>query len=103
MGFSKMKELLQTKNKGVIVLCNAENFYIAVGKDAITLNEIIDLKLTCFKQEICKVGFPLIALEKYTNLIEEKDYSYIVYNFNKDSGELNSGMEITTNEIININ
>ena len=83
-----MIELLQIKNKGVIVLCNAGNFYISVGKDAITLNEILDLKLSCFKPEVCKVGFPLIALEKYTNLIEEKDYSYIVYNFNRDNGEL---------------
>ena len=83
-----MIELLQTKNKGVIILCNAGNFYLAVGKDAITLNEILDLKLSCFKPEVCNVGFPLIALEKYTNLIEEKDYSYIVYNFNRNSGEL---------------
>ena len=37
MGFSKMMELLQEKNKGKIVLCNCGNFYIATGKDAIVL------------------------------------------------------------------
>ena len=34
MGFSKMMELLQTKEKGKIVFCNMGNFYVAIGKDA---------------------------------------------------------------------
>ena len=88
MGFSKMIELLQVKNKGKIVICNAGNFYIAIGKDAILLNNILDLKLSCFKLETCKVGFPIQSLEKYTDLIQEKEYSYIVYFFNKEEEEL---------------
>ena len=35
-----MMELLQVKNKEKIVLCNAGNFYIAIGKDAVLLNEL---------------------------------------------------------------
>ena len=88
MGFSKMMELLQQKNKGKIVFCNTGNFYIAIGKDAVLLNNLIDLKLSCLKQEICKVGFPILALEKYTELIAEKEYSYIVYFFNQEKEEL---------------
>ena len=87
MGFSKMMELLQQKNKGKIVFCNTGNFYIAIGKDAVLLNNLIDLKLSCLKQEICKVGFPINALEKYTELIAEKEYSYIVYFFNQEKEE----------------
>ena len=45
MGFSKMMELLQVKNKVEIVLCNAGNFYIAIGKDAVLLNELYCLLL----------------------------------------------------------
>lgn len=67
MGFSKMMELLQQKNKGKIVFCNTGNFYIAIGKDAVLLNNLIDLKLSCLKQEICKVGFPINALENIQN------------------------------------
>lgn len=52
------------------------------------LNNLIDLKLSCLKQEICKVGFPINALEKYTELIAEKEYSYIVYFFNQEKEEL---------------
>lgn len=81
MGFSKMLALLQIKDKGYIILANAGNFYIARGKDAVCLNEILGLKLSCLETEICKVGFPINALEKYTKLIEKKDYSYIVYNY----------------------
>ena len=55
MGFSKMMELLQQKNKGKIVFCNTGNFYIAIGKDAVLLNNLIDLKLSCLKQEIYRI------------------------------------------------
>ena len=88
MGFSKMLELLQNKNKGKIILCNAGEFYIARGKDAVLLNKEIGLKLTCLETEICKVGFPKIALDKYCKLIEEKQYGYIVYNYDNKKNEL---------------
>lgn len=81
MGFSKMLALLQIKDKGNIILVNAGNFYIARGKDALLLNQIIGLKLSCLECEICKVGFPKNSLEKYTQKLEKKKYSYIVYNF----------------------
>ena len=84
MGFSKMMELLQIKNKGKIVFCNAGNFYIAIGKDAVLLKELLGLQLSCFKTEVCKVGFPIASLEKYMSLIEEKEYGYIVYYLDKE-------------------
>lgn len=88
MGFCKMIELLQEKEKGKIIFCNAGNFYIAIGKDAVLLNKLIGLKLSCLKQEVCKVGFPINALEKYTELLSEKGYSYIVYFFNQKKEKL---------------
>lgn len=88
MGFCLMMELLQRKNKGKIVICNAGSFYVAVGKDAVLLSNLSELKVTCFKTEVCKVGFPIQALEKYTDLIQAKDYSFIVYYFDKEKAEL---------------
>ncbi len=88
MAFSKMIELLQKKDEGKIILVNAGAFYISRGKDAVLLHNILDLKVSCIEPEICKVGFPISSLEKYTELIEEKGYSYIVYNYNKDLGKL---------------
>ena len=88
MGFSQMMELLQKKNDGKIVICNMGNFYISIGKDAILLNRLINLKVSCFKPEICKVGFPINSLEKYTDLLVQKRYSYIVYYFDQEKEEL---------------
>ena len=39
--------------------------------------------------EICKIGFSLNSLDKYTQLIEQEQYSYIVYNFDNKLGKLN--------------
>ena len=81
-------ELLQIKNKGKIVFVNAGNFYIAVGKDAVLVHKILDLKTTCMKPEICKAGFPINSLEKYTEKLSESKYSFIVYYFNQETEEL---------------
>ena len=62
-----MMEILQRKNKEKIVLCNVGKFYIAIGKDAVLLHELIGLKLSCLKPEVCKVGFPILSLENYMN------------------------------------
>lgn len=88
MGFSKMMELLQRKEKDKIVICNMENFYVSIGRDAVLLHELLELKVSCFKEEICKVGFPIISLGKYTDEIEIKKYSYIVYYFDQEKEEL---------------
>ena len=89
MSFSKMIELLQNKENGKIILVNSGNFYIARGKDAVLLHNVLNLKVNCLETEVCKVGFPLNSLEKYTKLIEEKQYSYIVYNYDSKLEKLN--------------
>ena len=83
-----MMELLQKKELGKIVICNVGNFYVAIGKDAVLLNNIIGLKVSCIKPEVCKVGFPINSLEKYTELLIQKRYSYIVYYFDQKKEEL---------------
>lgn len=88
MKFSEMIKMLQEKEKRYIVLINSGSFYVARGKDAILLNKILELKLTCMEKEICKVGFPIGALEKYTKILKRKRYSYIVYNFDRNKNNL---------------
>lgn len=72
MSFSKMMEILQKIDNGKIVTCYLGNFYISVGKDTVLLNNLLGLKVSCFKEEICKVGFPIDSLEKYTELLIQK-------------------------------
>ena len=81
MKFYDLIEMLQEKDKGYIVLINAGGFYIAVGKDAVVLNKILDLKLCCMCKNVCKVGFPKTAIDKYEKLIKRNKYSYIIYNY----------------------
>lgn len=69
-------------------LCNLGNFYVAIGKDATLLNNLLGLKVSCVKPEVCKVGFPVCALEKYTELLVQKRYSFIVYDFDQKKEEL---------------
>ena len=88
MGFSKMLELLQEKNKGYIIMANAGAFYLARGKDAVKLHEILGLKLLCMEPEVCKIGIPVNSIETYMKKIEEKEYSYIVYYFNQQTNRL---------------
>lgn len=89
MSFGKMVELLQRKDNGKIILVNSGSFYIARGRDALLLHNILNLKVNCMEAEICKIGFPLNSLEKYTQLIEQEQYSYIVYNYDNKLGKLN--------------
>jgi hypothetical protein len=42
MSFGKMVELLQRKDKGKIILVNSGSFYIARGKDAVLLHNILN-------------------------------------------------------------
>ena len=103
-----MMKILQKREKGKIIICNLGRYNIAIGKDAIILNNLIGLKINCIKPEICKVGFPISSLEKYTNLLVEKRYSFIVYYFDQEKEELNifesyEGKNKNTLEIENMN
>lgn len=102
MSFCKMIELLQNKDKGKIILINSGAFYLARGKDAVLLHNILNLKVNCMETEICKVGFPKNSLEKYTKLIQEKGYSYIVYNFDNNTSKLTILNKYDGNKLNNI-
>ena len=88
MSFSQMITILREQNKEKIVLIKLGVFYVAVEEDAVLLNSKLKLKCTCFKQNTCKVGIPINSLEKYLEKIENVGYSYIVYNFKKETETL---------------
>lgn len=90
MKFSKKIEEIKNKeeNKGKIVLVRCGIFFIATGNDAILLNKLYGLKVTCFKENVCKVGVPVSFLLKYLDLIERDEYSYILYDYEKDTKQL---------------
>lgn len=88
MAFSQMLEILKEKEKGTIVFVKLGTFYIAVGEDAVLMHKKLKLKCTCFKMNICKVGFPVVALEKYVEKLNQTKYAYVIYDFNLEKVEL---------------
>ena len=88
MSFSQMAQILREQNKEKIVLIKAGVFFIAIEEDAVLLNNKLKLKCTCFKQNTCKVGVPIKVIDRYIDKIEKLGYSYIVYNFKKETQSL---------------
>ena len=71
-----------------IVIIKLGAFYIATEEDAVLLHKKLNLKCNCFKNNTCKVGFPVNSLEKYMEKLNELNYSYIVYDMDKEKNEL---------------
>ena len=90
MKFSKKFEEIKNReeNKGKIVLIRCGIFFIAIGNDAVLLNRLYGLKVTCFKENTCKVGIPVSFVLKYLDILEEDGYSYILYDYDKNTKEL---------------
>ncbi len=79
MKFVQEVEKLQKENEGSIILAKNGIFFVAIGKDAITLHEELGLKLTCMRKELCKVGFLVKNVENYIAKLEKLGYSFILY------------------------
>ena len=88
MKFASRIEELKNINKDRIMLARCGAFIIAIGEDAVFLSQIFGFKLTCFKSGVCKIGIPITYILKYLTLLEEKKYSYILYDYSKDTKEI---------------
>lgn len=88
MKFASRIEELKNINKDRIMLARCGAFIIAIGDDAVLLSQIFGFKLTCFKSQICKIGIPITYILKYLQLLEEKGYSYILYDYKKETKEI---------------
>lgn len=69
MKFNEIVKNLQERNKGYIVLVRNGIFFIAIGKDAVIIHEIFDLKPICFREKTCKCVIPVKSIEKYISKI----------------------------------
>ncbi len=64
MKYTDLLEKLQNENKGHIVLMKNGIFFVAIGKDALELNSLLGLKLTCMREGLCKVRLSNKKLRK---------------------------------------
>ena len=79
MKFNEKVRLLKKKEGDKILFVQNGNFYIAIGRDAVLLHKLFNLKCTCFIKYLCKVGVPVKSLSKYLQPLREREISYIVY------------------------
>lgn len=65
MRYHERIKFIKEHAKDDLILTQAGNFYIAVGRDAVFLSKLLNFKCTCFTKGMCKVGFPINSLDKY--------------------------------------
>lgn len=87
MTFSNKIFELQGKYPKDIILIKNGIFFVAVGKDALFLNEKLKLKCTCFGNEICKVGFLVKSAENYINNMKKLGIPFRMYILNENKEE----------------
>ena len=88
MRYLRKIEELKKENEDRILLARCGVFMIAIGKDAIVLSKEFGFKKTCFTEGVCRIGIPLTYTLKYLELLEHRGYSYVVYDYDKNTKEL---------------
>ena len=71
------------ENKGYLIWIRCGAFFVAIESSAIILSEELNLKRTCLKPGVCKVGFPVASLFDYVKKLENIGISFVIYNYSK--------------------
>ena len=79
----EMIKKLMKEEKEKIVLADVGIFYVAVGIDAYILHEIFGLKLNRYAEDKYKVGVPVGSIEKYVDILNDKNIPYVIYKYDK--------------------
>lgn len=89
MKYIDLVEKLQnsSENQGSIVMIKNGIFFVGVGKDAIILNDLLGLKLTCMRDGLCKVGFQTRSIEKYISKLRDTYKSFVIYNYDRTKNQ----------------
>ena len=100
---------LKEKDSQTLYLFKVGLFYNFLNNDAITVSNLVHLKITNLSPTIVKCGFPVNSLEKYLNLfnslnlkvkiIDSSDYNTI---YDIDDYKLSSDIKNLFDKILNI-
>ena len=82
MKYTDLIMKLQDENYGKLILMKNGIFFTAIGKDAVTMHEVLGLKVTCMKDGLCKVGFQVKNSEKYIKKMQDINISFAMYIYN---------------------
>lgn len=104
MKYIDLVEKLQNapENKGSIVLIKNGIFFVGIGKDAIILNNLLGLKITCMRKSLCKVGFQTRSLEKYLKMLLETKKSFVIYDYDRARNQEEEIIRVTKEPIFEL-
>ena len=94
----KVKKI-QQENKGKIVLVRSGIFFCGYGKDAVIVIKLINYKPICAQEGICKIGIPVNCFKEVIPRLVETGYSYIVFDYTKETKEIKEIYRIEGEEI----
>lgn len=101
---------LKTENKAnTLYLFKYGIFYIFIDDDAKIASNLLHLKLGKLNDTIVKCGFPIVSLEKYTNLLKNSNYNVEIVSYDSDQKLSTSdflyyeNIQKVVNELIEIN
>ena len=96
----EMIKKLMKEEKEKIVLADVGIFYVAVRIDAYILHEILGLKLNRYAEDKYKVGVPVGSIEKYVDILNDKNIPYVIYKYDKKENLLEEYVKLCeSNEI----
>ena len=97
---------LKKEDSSFIYIFRVGIFYNIFNNDADTLSDALGLKITHLSDELYKVGFPISQIEKYSQLLTNKNIKFkIVDNLDKkQTNEYLKNIELKkiVNQILNI-
>ena len=88
MEYLEILERIQQMYPHRIVIMSCGAFYISIGEDAVILSKELNLKVTCAKKYICKVGIPKSSIEKYKEKLDKTQLAYIILDYDKTENKI---------------
>ena len=90
MKFLERVEKLQKENEGYLVFVKCGIFFDVVGKDAVAIQQMTELRPVCIKENVCKCGIPVKTFARFLKQFSnEHKVALVVYDYDKVSEKYN--------------
>lgn len=82
--YNKYLELKSQNKENTLFLFKYGIFFIFIDNDAKIVSSLLNLKLGKLNENIVKCGFPITSLEKYSNLLNDFNFSVEIVSSNDE-------------------
>lgn len=74
----KYKKLKEDYPKSIIFI-KSGTFFIALNKDAIIINKLLNYKIKELSDNYIRIGFPISSINKVQKILTQNEINYVVY------------------------